>query len=264
MTPIQPSNGKEFLLYTTANGAVKFEVFVRDETVWLTQERMALLFDVQRPAITKHLRNIFECAELSENSVSSILEHTASDGKTYKTKFYNLDMIISVGYRVNSKRGTQFRIWATNVLRKHLIEGYTIHHKRLQETGTKELEAALALIERVKSSPELSSDQAKGLLDVVTKYTQTWLLLRKYDDGILDAPLKLKQPIYRLTYDDALKATRKRKNCWFVSYCISSFPDNCVHPPSNPQLFFHSPQMLIQLASMIAGILIMYLLTMVE
>jgi len=97
----------EFLLYTTPDGKVKVEIFLRDETVWLTQKKIAQLFGVQRPAITKHLKNIFESGELQENSVSSILEHTAEDGKNYKTKFYNLDAITSVGYRVNSERGIQ-------------------------------------------------------------------------------------------------------------------------------------------------------------
>ena len=100
----------EFLLYTGKGGAVKVEVFFRGETVWLTQKAIAELFGVKRPAITKHLGNIFETGELAEDSVSSILEHTADDGKTYATKHYNLDAIIAVGYRVNSYQATQFRI----------------------------------------------------------------------------------------------------------------------------------------------------------
>ena len=100
----------EFLLYKSPNGKVKVEIFLHNETVWLTQEKIAQLFGVQRPAITKHLRNIFESGELEKNSVSSILEHTATDGKSYKTKFYNLDAIISAGYRVNSKQATHFRV----------------------------------------------------------------------------------------------------------------------------------------------------------
>ncbi len=95
-------------MYTDLNGKVKVEVFIRDETIWLSQQKIADLFGVQRPAITKHLRNIFESGELHEKSVSSILEHTASDEKTYKTQFYNLDAIISVGYRVNSLQATHF------------------------------------------------------------------------------------------------------------------------------------------------------------
>ena len=100
----------EFLLYTTPNGKVKVEIFLHNENIWLTQEKIAQLFGVQRPAITKHLKNIFESGELKESSVSSILEHTAKDGKIYNTKFYNLDVILSVGYRVNSSQATQFRI----------------------------------------------------------------------------------------------------------------------------------------------------------
>ncbi|KIE18631.1 hypothetical protein DS62_11160 [Smithella sp. SC_K08D17] len=118
---IVPQNSfTEFLLYTTPNGKVKVEIFLRNETVWLTQDKIALLFGVQRPAITKHLKNIFESGELQENSVSSILEHTADDGKKYSTKFYNLDAIISVGYRVNSAQATHFRIWATQVLKEYI------------------------------------------------------------------------------------------------------------------------------------------------
>jgi len=103
----------EFLLYSTPDGKVKVEIFFHDENIWLTQKRIAELFSVQRPAITKHLNNIIKEGELEENSVSSILEHTAEDGKIYKTKHYNLDAIISVGYRVNSSQATKFRIWAS-------------------------------------------------------------------------------------------------------------------------------------------------------
>ena len=113
----------EFLLYTAPSGKVKVEIYFHDENIWLTQDKMAKLFGVQQPAIAKHLKNIFESGELQENSVHSILEYTASDGKKYQTKFYNLDAIISVGYRVNYKRATQFRIWATKTLKDHLVQG---------------------------------------------------------------------------------------------------------------------------------------------
>ena len=130
---IVPNNSfSEFLLYTTPDGKVKVEIFLKDENVWLTQDRIAELFGVQRPAITKHLKNIFESEELVEDSVSSILEHTAKDDKTYKTKFYNLDAIISVGYRVNSMRATQFRIWATERLKEYIIKGFTMDDERLK------------------------------------------------------------------------------------------------------------------------------------
>jgi hypothetical protein len=122
----------EFLIFTSQNGANSIEVKVFDESVWLTQTMIAKLFDVQRPAITKHLKNIFESYELDENSVSSILEHTANDGKTYNTKYYNLDAIISVGYRINSKKATQFRQWATSVLKEFAIKGFVLDKKRLE------------------------------------------------------------------------------------------------------------------------------------
>ncbi len=122
----------EFLIFTSQSGENSIEVKVFDESVWLTQAMIAELFDVQRPAITKHLKNIFESGELDENSVSSILEHTANDGKIYNTKYYNLDAIISVGYRVNSKKATQFRQWATSVLKEFAIKGFVVDKKRLE------------------------------------------------------------------------------------------------------------------------------------
>jgi hypothetical protein len=122
----------EFLIFTSASGENSIEVKVFDESVWLTQTMIAQLFDVQRPAVTKHLKNIFESGELNENSVSSILEHTANDGKIYNTKYYNLDAIISVGYRVNSKKATQFRQWATSVLKEFAIKGFVLDKKRLE------------------------------------------------------------------------------------------------------------------------------------
>ncbi len=107
------SGNNQFLLYTAPDGAVKVEVFLKDETVWLTQKALAALFGVNVPAVNKHLKNIFDSGELAEASVVSILETTAADGKTYQTRFYNLDAIIAVGYRVNSYQATPFRIWAT-------------------------------------------------------------------------------------------------------------------------------------------------------
>ena len=103
----------DFLLYTDPNGNVKIEVYLHNETIWLPQKAIAQLFGVNVPAISKHLKNIFESGELNENSVVSILETTASDNKNYKIRYFNLDAIVSVGYRVNSLQATQFRIWAT-------------------------------------------------------------------------------------------------------------------------------------------------------
>lgn len=126
----------EFLLYTAPDGAVKVGVLFRDETAWLTQRTLSELFGVRVPAITKHLKNIFESGELAESSVVSILETAASDGKTYKTRFYNLDAIIAVGYRVNSYQATQFRIWATQTLREFIIKGFILDDERLKQGNT--------------------------------------------------------------------------------------------------------------------------------
>jgi hypothetical protein len=122
----------DFLFYTGPDGSIKVEVLYADENVWLTQAKMSALFGVQRPAITKHLQNIFDDGELDEKAVSSIMEHTASDGKNYKTQFYNLDAIISVGYRVNSLEATTFRKWATKVLREYMIKGFAMDDERLK------------------------------------------------------------------------------------------------------------------------------------
>lgn len=124
--------GGGFILYTAPDGAVKVDVFFKDETVWLTQKALAELFAVKVPAINKHLKNIFDSGELVENSVISILETTAADGKNYRTRFYNLDAIIAVGYRVNSYQATQFRIWATKTLREFIIKGFVMDDERLK------------------------------------------------------------------------------------------------------------------------------------
>jgi len=124
---------QQFLLYSAPDGAVKVDVFFRDESVWLTQKAMAELFAVNVPAINKHLKNIFESGELAEPSVISILETTAADGKNYQTRYYNLDAIIAVGYRVNSYQATQFRIWATRTLREFIIKGFVMDDERLKQ-----------------------------------------------------------------------------------------------------------------------------------
>jgi len=146
----------EFLLYTAPNGKVKVEIFLHDENIWLTQAKIAELFGVGIPAINKHLKNIFESGELSENSVISKMEITADDGKTYKTMFYNLDAIISVGYRVNSAQATHFRVWATERLKEYIIKGFTMDDERLKDPnaifGKDYFEEQLARIRDIRSS----------------------------------------------------------------------------------------------------------------
>ena len=135
MNKLEPKQNN-FILYTTPEGEVKLNVLLEHETIWLTQKMMADLFGVGVPAINKHLSNIFESNELEQDSVISILETTASDGKNYKTKFYNLDAVISVGYRVNSSKATQFRIWATKTLKEYIIKGFVLDDNRLKQGET--------------------------------------------------------------------------------------------------------------------------------
>ena len=141
----------DFLLYTSPNGDIKIEVILNNETVWLTQKTIAQLFGVNVPAISKHLKNIFENGELDENSVISILETTAADGKDYQVKYFNLDAIISVGYRVNSRQATQFRIWATNTLKEFIIKGFILDDDRLKNGKFFGKDYFRELLERVRS-----------------------------------------------------------------------------------------------------------------
>jgi len=127
------NGNQQFLLYTAPDGAVKVEVFFKDETAWLTQKALAELFGVKVPAVNKHLKNIFGSGELVENAVISILETTAADGKNYQTRYYNLDAIIAVGYRVNSYQATRFRIWATKTLREFIVKGFVLDDERLKQ-----------------------------------------------------------------------------------------------------------------------------------
>ncbi len=146
----------EFLMYTTPERKVKVEIFLHDENIWLTQEKIASLFGVDRSVVTKHLKNIFLTNELQEDSVCAKIAHTAADSKTYKTKFYNLDAIISVGYRVSSVQATQFRIWASGILKEYIIKGFAMDDERLKNPqrifGQDYFEEQLARIRDIRSS----------------------------------------------------------------------------------------------------------------
>ena len=141
----------EFLLYTAPGGGVKVEVILNNETIWLTQQRMAELFGVQRPAVTKHLKNIYESGELDEESTSSVLEHVGETGQAYPTRYYNLDAVISVGYRVNSTQATQFRIWATELIKEYIVKGFAMDDERLKNGRYFGRDYFEELLERVRS-----------------------------------------------------------------------------------------------------------------
>lgn len=146
-----PDELTEFLLYSTPNGDTKVEVFFHNENIWLTQKRMAELFGIDRSVITKHLKNIFESQELKEDSVCAKIAHTAKDGKKYNTNFYSLDAILSVGYRVNSSQATQFRIWASQVLREYMLKGFAMDDDRLKNGQYFGKDYFQELLERVRS-----------------------------------------------------------------------------------------------------------------
>lgn len=194
----------EIVIYKSAKGP-EIEVKLEKETIWLTQEQISQLFGTQRPAITKHLQNIFKNGELNEKLVSSILEHTASDGKTYKTRFYNLDAIVSIGYRVSSKRATQFRIWATNTLKKYLVRGYAINEKKLLVAKEKftELQNAVSFLQK-KSKHKLLTGQEREILDLLSQYSKSLSIFEKYDKGKLET-IKKGELKFVLSYSECLK-----------------------------------------------------------
>lgn len=174
-------------IYEAADGSAQIEVRLEKESIWLRQEQMSELFNRERSVITKHLRNVFAEGELESDSVCANFAHTAEDGKTYEVKHYNLDVVISVGYRIKSVQGTRFRIWATNVLRQHLVRGYTLHQARFEQNAA-ELEQALALIRKTAQSPTITAESGSGLVEIVSRYIQTFLWLQRYDEGLLNDP----------------------------------------------------------------------------
>lgn len=203
----------EIIIYQAEDNKAQVEVTFEQDTVWLSQKQIAALFGTKRPAITKHLSNIFKSGELKVDSVSSILEHTAVDGKKYRTLFYNLDAIISIGYRVNSTRATQFRIWATQTLKEHLMRGYTLNEKRLLEfrQGLEDLERAVQLIQSTGTSGTLDLPEVRGLLDILGQYTQSFILLNRFDNRDLPAGPLSSDLTYEITYPEARAAIEELK-----------------------------------------------------
>jgi len=175
------------IIYEDASQAVEVRLDAAQETVWLNLQQMAELFDRDKSVISRHIRNTFKDAELAREAVVAKNATTAADGKTYQVEYYNLDAIISVGYRVNSSRATRFRQWATRTLREHLTRGWTLNRQRFEENA-RELEAALALVRKTAQSPALDTDSGRGLVDIVSRYAQTFLLLQRYDEGLLTDP----------------------------------------------------------------------------
>ena len=196
------------------NGSLQLDVTVSPdkETVWLSQKQMAELFDKDRKTITRHIQNIFKSNELDEFSVCSYFEHTASDGKTYKTQYYNLDMIISVGYRVNSKQGILFRKWASSILKDYMVKGYAINQKRL-DVLNKTIEIQSKMLATTLNIEE------REVLNVVEAYSNALSLLDDYDHGCISKP-KGEETVYQLTYEECRKLIDSMKFGDFPIYLV--------------------------------------------
>ncbi len=199
------------------NGNVELKATVEKESVWLNQQQIADLFEVKRPAITKHLSNIFKSGELDEKVVCSILEHTTEHGaiegktQTKRTKFYNLDAILSIGYRVSGKKATQFRIWATSVLKDYLIKGYALDQKKLQQQKLEELDKTIKLIKQGLQNNRLSISEAKGFVEIIGNYAKSWALLQGYDEQSLQDVIESTDEKFILDYDEAKEAIAELK-----------------------------------------------------
>jgi len=183
------ANG-QIAIYQTGDGRTQIDVKVEKETLWLTLLQMAALFDRDKSVISRHLKNIFDTGELPREATVAKTATVQTEGGrevSREIEYFNLDAVISVGYRVNSIKGTQFRIWATQRLREYLVQGYTLNQSRFDQNAA-ELQQALALIRKAARSPELSAEAGSGLVEIVSRYTQTFLLLQRYDEGMLAEP----------------------------------------------------------------------------
>ena len=177
-------------IYQTSDGQTQVEVRFGQETVWLSQAQMAQLFDTSADNISLHLKNIYAEGELDEQATTenfSVVRTEGSRKVTRQIKHYNLDAVISTGYRVKSRYATQFRIWATARLKDYLLKGYALNQSRLQQNAA-ELEQAVALIRKTAASPELTVESGRGLVDIIGRYAQTFLWLQQYDEGLLSEP----------------------------------------------------------------------------
>ncbi|HLC69664.1 MAG TPA: virulence protein RhuM/Fic/DOC family protein [Patescibacteria group bacterium] len=209
---------QEIVIYEDKNGEVKIQAEVRSESVWLTLNQIAQLFYTHKSGISRHLSNIFKSGELSKSSTVAKIATVQTEGNRQVERlveYFNLDAILSVGYRVNSKRATQFRIWATGILRKHILEGYSLNQKRLLELRGKQLnefEQAVNLVRKTIDSRVLSGSEADGILRVISDYANTWVLLQKYDEEKLEPAGKFTKVKKVLTYDEALSLVNDLKN----------------------------------------------------
>ncbi len=197
----------EIKIYKTPEGKTSIEVKLEKETVWLNLNQISVLFERDKSVISRHISNIFKEGELERDSVVAKFATTARDGKTYQVDFFNLDVIISVGYRIKSLRGTQFRIWANQVLKDYLIKGYAVNQQVLQRQAARfnELKETIKILGRALEVDELTNDESKGLLKIVSDYSYALELLDQYDYQTLKVENTSGKEVYRLTYAEAVR-----------------------------------------------------------
>ena len=208
--PYQPAMSQQIQLFTSADGQAQLQVALEHETVWLSLQQLTELFGRDKSVISRHLKNIFDSNELQREAVVAKKATTAADGKTYQVEYFNLDAIISVGYRVSSARATQFRQWATAVLKQHLVEGYTLNQRRLAERGI-EFEQAVSLLSRTLANQQLVNDQGRAVLQVIGDYARSWSLLQGYDEQSLQEQSARQTDMRALAMDDVLAAIAQLK-----------------------------------------------------
>lgn len=217
----------QIIIYQTPDGETTIDVKIEGETIWLTQGQMQMLFEQTKQNISLHINNIFKEGELETDSVVKESLTTAKDGKRYNVKYYSLDVIISIGYRVKSKKGTQFRIWANKVLKEYLIKGYAINEERLKDQAEQlaSLKNTVNLLSSVLESKELSTDEATGLLKVVTDYAYALDILDKYDHQQLTIEGTTSKSLFIIDYQDAIAAIVDLKDKFGGSWLFGNEKD---------------------------------------
>jgi len=210
-------NTSEIKIFTSKDGKTEIQVKLEGETVWLNQYQLEELFVTDRTSITRHISNIYKSEELSKEATSAKIAQVQKEGDrkiTRQINFYNLDVIIAVGYRVNSKRGTEFRIWANKILKEFLIKGFSINEKRLsqQNEQLKELQESAKILGDVLHNKELTTDESTGLLKIISEYAYALDLIDQYDYQKLEIKETSGKEIYQLSYDEAIKQINLAKN----------------------------------------------------
>jgi len=228
-------NNSHIEIYKVENGETEISVKLEDETVWLSLNQMVKLFQRDKSVISRHISNIFKEKELDRNSVVAKNATTAKDGKVYQVDYYNLDVIISVGYRIKSQRGTQFRIWANKVLKDYLIKGYIINEKRLaqEKNQLKELQKSVKILGKVLNYKQLDNDESTGLLKIISDYAYALEIIDQYDYQNLEIRETSGKETYRLTYNEAIEQINIAKQKYSKSNLFGREKDNSFQSSIN-------------------------------